>query len=224
MPHDCAEAYRAATTTSAKAHGGAFIRHKLQESMVSIPPHCGLHDGERTMRTQSLMLALMTAALLTACTEKSTAEADRDIAKAQQKATQDVAEASKKAAEQVNEAKQKLDAAQAQATADVAKANATAGEKINAATADATSAERAANKDLASVQSDAFQKDAKARYDLAVAKAEADYKVASEQCTALPSGQQGSCKDAAKSDLDTAKSRAAKVRDDAESSAKDLKN
>jgi len=64
----------------------------------------------------------------------------------------------------------------------------------------------------------------RARYDLAFAKTEADYKVVAEQCTALPSGQRGGRKDAAKADMETPKAHAAKGRGDADSSSKDLKN
>ncbi len=178
------------------------------------------------MKKQSLMLALVAAAMLTACTEKSTADADRDIAKSAAKRLRRMSpRRARKPTEQVNEAKQKLDAAQAEATAEVAKANATAGEKINAATADATSAERAASKDLASVQSDAFQKDAKARYDLTVAKAEAGLQGRCRAMHRAAVGPAGQLQGLRRSPIwIRPKARATKVRDDAESSAKDLKN
>jgi hypothetical protein len=59
---------------------------------------------------------------------------------------------------------------------------------------------------------------------VAVATAEADYKVEIEKCEALPSEQQGSCKDVAEATLEAAKLRAQAERDDADRAAEALKN
>ncbi|HEX2584990.1 MAG TPA: hypothetical protein VHL14_07655 [Steroidobacteraceae bacterium] len=125
------------------------------------------------------LFALSLALGITACNQqKSPAEVEHDVAKAEQKEAEKVSEARSDAASTVSAANQ-----------DVAEAQHDARSDVNDAMADA-------NKDIA---------EARAKADKVAA--DQAYNVAEEKCKALPSDQIGPCKDRAKADRDATKAR-----------------
>jgi len=123
------------------------------------------------------LFALSLSFGLAACNQqKSPAEVDHDVAKAEQKEAEKVSEARSDAASTVSAANQ-----------DVAEAQRDARSDVNDAMSDA-------NKDVA---------EARAKADKVAA--DQSYNVAEEKCKALPSDQIGPCKDRAKADRDAAK-------------------
>lgn len=125
-------------------------------------------------RFSAVLLALNFALGIAACDQqKSPADTQRDVEKAEQKEADKVAEARSDAASSISSASQEVAEARQDAHSDVSEAMSDA------------------NKDIA-----------KARGKADKVAAEQAYKVAVEQCKGLPSDQVGPCKDRAKSDRD----------------------